>query len=119
MANTSWYSYMVYGHINVNTSSQRSSIQHTIKIATCVDEITANMIIQYFKEVWDITFRLFKERKGTFSIASSSELDCEKFIKIIKPFVIPSLLYKIRKDFTKEEFIQMQLDGLEVRDIIF
>lgn len=111
--------YMDDGHINVNTSSQRSSIQHTIKIATCVDEITANMIIQYFKEVWDITFRLFKEGKGTFSIASSSELDCEKFIKIIKPFVIPSLLYKIRKDFTKEEFIQMQLDGLEVRDIIF
>ena len=107
------------GHINVNTSSQRSSIQHTIKIATCVDEITATMIIQYFKEVWDITFRLFKEGKGTFSIASSSELDCEKFIKIIKPFIIPSLLYKIRKDFTKEEFIQMQLDGLEVRDIIF
>lgn len=111
--------YMDDGHINVNTSSQRSSIQHTIKIATCVDEITANMIIQYFKEVWDITFRLFKEGKGTFSIASSSELDCEKFIKIIKPFIIPSLLYKIRKDFTKEEFIQMQLDGLEVRDIIF
>lgn len=111
--------YMDDGHINVNTSSQRSSIQHTIKIATCVDESTANMILQYFKEVWDITFRLFKEGKGTFSVASSSEADCENFIKLVKPYIIPSLLYKIRKDFTKEEFIQMQLDGLEVRDIIF
>ncbi len=111
--------YMDDGHINVNTSSQRSSIQHTIKIATCVDESTANMILQYFKEVWGITFRLFKEGKGTFSIASSSEADCENFIKLVKPYIIPSLLYKIRKDFTKEEFIQMQLDGLEVRDIIF
>jgi hypothetical protein len=111
--------YMDDGHINVNTSSQRSSIQHTIKIATCVDENTANMILQYFKEVWSITFRLFKEGKNTFSIASSSEADCENFIKLIKPYIIPSLLYKIRKNFTKEEFIQMQLDGLEVRDIIF
>lgn len=111
--------YMDDGHINVNTSSQRSSIQHTIKIATCVDESTANMILQYFKEVWNITFRLFKEGKGTFSIASSSEVDCENFIKLVKPYIIPSLLYKIRKDFTKEEFIQMQLDSLEVRDIIF
>lgn len=111
--------YMDDGHINVNTSSQRSSIQHTIKIATCVDESTANMILQYFKEVWNITFRLFREGKGTFSVASSSEADCENFIKLVKPYIIPSLLYKIRKDFTKEEFIQMQLDGLEVRDIIF
>lgn len=111
--------YMDDGHINVNTSSQRSSIQHTIKIATCVDEITANMIIQYFKEVWDVDFRLFKEGKGTFSIATSCEKDCEKFIHIVKPYIIPSLLYKIRKNFTKEEFLQMQLDGFEVRDIIY
>ena len=39
--------YMDDGHINVNTSKQRSSIQHTIKIATCVDEITVEIIIQY------------------------------------------------------------------------
>ena len=111
--------YMDDGHINVNTSSQRSSAQHTIKIATCVDETTANMIVQYFKEVWDVNFRLFKEGKGTFSIATSCEKDCEKFICIVKPYIIPSLLYKIRKNFTKEEFLQMQLDGFEVRDIIY
>lgn len=39
------------GCINVNTSKQRSSIQHTIKIATCVDEKTVNIIIKYFLEV--------------------------------------------------------------------
>ena len=97
------------GHINVNTSSQRSSIQHTIKIATCVDENTVNMIINYFKEVWDINFRLFKEGKNTYSIASSCECDCIKFVNIIKPFVleVPSLKYKIRKDLTKEQFLQL------------
>lgn len=113
--------YMDDGCINVNTSKQRSSIQHTIKIATCVDETTIKTIISYFDEVWGIHFRPFKEGKGTYSIASSSELDCEKFIKIVKPYIeqVPSFLYKIRKDLTKEEFIKLQESGSEVQDIIF
>lgn len=113
--------YMDDGCINVNTSKQRSSIQHTIKIATCVDDSTIKTIINYFDEVWDIHFRPFKEGRNTYSIASSSELDCEKFIKIVKPYIeqVPSFLYKIRKDLTKEEFIKLQKSGSEVRDIIF
>ena len=113
--------YMDDGCINVNTSKQRSSIQHTIKIATCADEATIKTIISYFDEVWDIHFRPFKEGRSTYSIVSSSELDCEKFIKIVKPYIeqVPSFLYKIRKDFTKEEFIKLQESGSEVRDIIF
>lgn len=79
--------YMDDGCINVNTSKQRSSIQHTIKIATCVDDDTVKTIINYFDEVWGIHFRPFKEGKNTYSIASSSELDCEKFIKIVKPYI--------------------------------
>ena len=113
--------YMDDGCINVNTSKQRSSIQHTIKIAACVDDDTIKTIINYFDEVWGIHFRPFKEGKNTYSIASSSELDCEKFIKIVKPYIeqVPSFLYKIRKDLTKEEFIKLQESGSEVRDIIF
>ena len=113
--------YMDDGHINVNTSLQRSSIQHTVKIATCVDINTANEIINYFLEKWNIKFRLFDEGKNTYSIASSSEQDCEKFCKIVKPFVeqVPSLLYKIRKDLTKEEFLELQMKGFEMRDIIY
>jgi len=102
--------YMDDGCINVNTSKQRATIQHTIKIATCVDEPTVNMIIDYFLEVWNIKFRKFPEGKGTFSIASSSEEDCSKFISIVRPYIeqVPSLLYKIRDNYTKEEFIKMQ-----------
>lgn len=113
--------YMDDGCINVNTSKQRSSIQHTIKIATCVDDSTIKTIINYFDEVWGIHFRPFKEGRNTYSIASSSELDCEKFIKIVKPYIeqVPSFLYKIRKDLTKEEFIKLQKSCSEVRDIIF
>lgn len=99
--------YMDDGCINVNTSKQRSSIQHTIKITTCVDEPTVEIIIEYFKEVWGIKFRKFKE-KELYSIASSTEEDCSKFIEIIKPYIIPEFLYKIRKNFTKEEFIEYQ-----------
>ena len=88
--------YMDDGCINVNTSKQRANIQHTIKIATCVNESTVEMIITYFKERWGIKFRKFPEGKGTYSIASSSEEDCAKFISIIKPYIeeVPSLLYK-------------------------
>ena len=113
--------YMDDGCINVNTSKQRSSIQYTIKISTCVDDSTIKTIINYFDEVWGIHFRPFKEGRNTYSIASSSELDCEKFIKIVKPYIeqVPSFLYKIRKDLTKEEFIKLQESGSEVRDIIF
>ena len=98
--------YMDDGCINVNTSKQRSSIQHTIKIATCVDENTVNIIINYFKEVWDIKFRPFKEGTNTYSIASSCEEDCYNFIKLIKQYIleVPTLKYKIRKDLTKEQF---------------
>jgi recombination protein RecA len=102
--------YMDDGCINVNTSKQRSSIQHTIKMATCVNLETANIIIDYFIEVWNIKFRIFKEGKSTYSIASSSEIDCYKFITLIKPYItqVPSLLYKIRKDLTKEQFISLK-----------
>lgn len=112
--------YMDDGCINVNTSKQRSSIQHTIKIATCVDLDTAQVVIDYFKEVWDVQFRPFKEGKGTYSIASSTESDCAAFIQIIRPHIeqVPSLLYKIRDNFTKEEFIAQQKAGSEVRDTL-
>lgn len=118
--NTSRFSYLVYGCINVNTSKQRSSIQHTIKIATCVDEDTVNVIIAYFAEVWDIKFRPFKEGRGTYSIATSSELDCDKFVNIVRPYIeqVPSLLYKIRRDSTKLEFIAQQRAASEARDTL-
>ena len=110
--------YMDDGHINVNTSKQRSSIQHTIKIATCVAESTVEVIIQYFLDIWNIKFRKFPEGKNTFSIASSSEEDYSKFVNLIKPFVeqVPSMLYKIRDNFTKKEFLDQQKVDSEARD---
>ena len=50
------------------------------------------------------------KKLNTYSIASSSEIDCLNFVKIVKPYIeqVPSLLYKIRDNFTKEEFIAYQ-----------
>lgn len=100
------------GYINVNTSKQRSSIQHSVRISTCVTENIAKMILEYFKERWKIKFRLFPEGKNTFSIVTSSESDCENFINIIKPYIlqVPSLKYKIRNNFTKEQFLNLPLE---------
>lgn len=105
--------FMDDGCINVNTSKQRSSIQHTIKITTCVDLNTANIIINYFNEAWNIKFRLFNEGKNTYSIASSTEEDCYNFVNLIRPYItqVPSLLYKIRKDLTKEQFLLLESEA--------
>lgn len=101
--------YMDDGCININTSKQRSSIQYTIRIATCVQENIANIIINYFKETWDINMHTFNEGKNTFSIMTCAYEDAIKFINIIKPYIlqVPSLKYKIRDNFTKEQFLQL------------
>lgn len=103
--------FMDDGFININESEQRNgSIQRNIRISTCVDEEICNMIIQYFKERWDIEFRPFLEKSKLFSIATRTNEDSDKFIKIVKPYVeqVPSLLYKIRDNLTKKEFIAQQ-----------
>lgn len=106
--------FMDDGFININESEQRhGSIQRNIRISTCVDEQTCNMIINYFKEKWDVEFRPFLEKSKLYSLATRTNNDTDKFIEIVKPYVeqVPSLLYKIRKSLTKEEFIAQQQAG--------
>lgn len=113
--------YMDDGFININTSPQRNgSIQRNIRISTCVDEETCNMIIQYFQEKWNISFRPFIEKHKFYSICTRTNEDCDRFIKIVKPYIeqVPSFLYKIRDNFTKEEFITQQKCCFEARDTL-
>lgn len=110
--------FMDDGFININESEQRhGSIQRNIRISTCVDEETCNMIIQYFKEKWNIEFRPFLEKSKLFSIATKTNKDSDKFIEIVKPYIeqVPSMLYKIRNSFTKKEFIAQQ-DAVSKRE---
>lgn len=106
--------FMDDGFININESEQRhGSIQRNIRISTCVDEQTCNMMINYFKERWNVEFRPFLEKSRLYSLATRTNNDTDKFIEIVKPYVeqVPSLLYKIRKSLTKEEFIAQQQAG--------
>lgn len=83
--------------------------------------ISSNCVFKLsHSEVWDIKFRPFKEGRGTYSIATSSELDCDKFVNIVRPYIeqVPSLLYKIRRDSTKLEFIAQQRAASEARDTL-
>lgn len=109
--------FMDDGSINVNTSKQRPSIQHTILIATCCDKDTADVMIKYFKEVWNVKMRKFPEGNG-YSLSTTSESECKKFVEIVKPYIkeVPSLLYKIRNNFTKQEFIELQARSAEHLD---
>lgn len=103
--------YMDDGFININESEQRhGSVQRNIRISTCVDKQTCNIMINYFEEKWGIEFRPFLEKSKLYSLATRTNDDTDKFIEIIKPYVkqVPSLLYKIRKSLTKEEFIAQQ-----------
>lgn len=106
--------YMDDGFININESEQRhGSVQRNIRISTCVDEQTCNIMIDYFKEKWSVEFRPFLEKSKLYSLATRTNNDTDKFIEIIKPYIeqVPSLLYKIRKSLTKEEFIAQQQAG--------
>lgn len=53
------------------------------------------IIIDYFKEVWDISFNQYKNH-GVYRLACGTK-EARKFIKIVKPYVeqVPSMLYKI------------------------
>lgn len=102
--------YMDDGFINVNTSKQRHSIQHSIRISTCLtNEKELKVIIDYFKEVWHINFRKYNDNNHL-SISTCTENDTKKFVSIIKPYIlqVPSLLYKIRNNYTKAQFLELQ-----------
>lgn len=95
--------FMDDGHINIRKSKEGKYIGFYIKISTCEPKEEMQVIIDYFKEVWDINFYLFHEGKkeNSYSLCCGTK-EGKKFINIIKPFVIqiPSMEYKIRYNLT-------------------
>jgi hypothetical protein len=69
-------------------SSSRTNIH------TCCTEEVAQEICEYFKNTWDIQFKVFKE-KANFSIRCNHK-EGRKFHKLIHPYIIPSMQYKQR-----------------------
>jgi hypothetical protein len=87
--------YMDDGHINHRKIAGRVCGFY-IKIAICLPKTETQIIIDYFKEVWNVSFYMFSEGKGTYSICCGTQ-EGIKFIDVIKPYVnqVPSMRYKI------------------------
>jgi hypothetical protein len=83
--------FMDDGHIN-----HRKDFSIYIKIATCLSKEENQVIIDYFRETWNVHFYTFSEGRGSYSICCGTE-SAIKFIEIVKPYVsqIPSMAYKI------------------------
>ena len=73
-----------------------------IRISTCLSKEENQIVIDYFKEVWNINFYTFSEGRGTFSLCCGTK-EAIKFIEIVSPFVsqIPSMIYKIHYDLSQ------------------
>jgi hypothetical protein len=98
--------YMDDGHINIRKTDDKIHGFY-IKIATCLYKEQNQVIIDYFKEVWDISFYQFKEGKpgkNTYSLCCGTQ-EGVKFIELIKPYVesCPSMIYKIQYDLSQRK----------------
>lgn len=95
--------YMDDGHINYRKSNGRIHGFY-IKIATCLPKEELQIIIDYFKEVWDIQFYMFHEgrKEDSYSICCGTK-EGIKFINIIKKYVeqVPSMRHKIEYDLSQ------------------
>ena len=96
--------YMDDGHINIRKDKDKRPMGFYIKIATCLPKDELQIIIDYFKEVWDINFYMFHEGKkeDSYSLCCGTK-EGLKFIDIVKPYVsqVPSMIHKITYDLSQ------------------
>lgn len=95
--------YMDDGHINYRKTKGKIHGFY-IKIATCLPKEELQVIIDYFKEVWDIQFYMFHEgeKNDSYSLCCGTK-EGIKFINIIKNYVVqvPSMKHKIEYDLSQ------------------
>lgn len=96
--------YMDDGHINIRKSKSGKIHGFYIKISTCEPKKEVQVIIDYFREVWGISFYMFHEgkKKDSYSLCCGTK-EGLKFIDLIKPYVtqVTSMLYKIQFDLSQ------------------
>lgn len=99
--------YMDDGHINYRKTGNKIHGFY-IKIATCLPKEDLQIIIDYFKEVWDIEFYMFHEgrKKDSYSLCCGTKQGI-KFIELIKEYVnqVPSMKYKIQYDLSQRTHV--------------
>lgn len=96
--------YMDDGHINIRKDKDGRPMGFYIKIATCIPKEELQVIIDYFKEVWNVKFYAFHEGKkeDSYSLCCGTK-EGLKFIEIVKPYVsqVPSMIHKITYDLSQ------------------
>lgn len=99
--------YMDDGHINYRKTGNKIHGFY-IKIATCLPKEDLQIIIDYFKEVWDIEFYMFHEgrKKDSYSLCCGTKQGI-KFIDLIKEYVnqVPSMKHKIQYDLSQRTHV--------------
>lgn len=97
--------YMDDGHINIRRSNGRPCGFY-IKIAVCKPKEEVQMLVDFFKEQWNINFYMFHEGKkeDSYSLCCGTK-EGLKFIDIVKPYVqqIPSMVHKITYDLSQRQ----------------
>ena len=53
------------------------------------------IIVDYFKEVWGIEWKIARHKDKYFIYRGWKSVDIEKFMDLISPFIIPSMNYKL------------------------
>lgn len=95
--------YMDDGHINIRKAKGRPCGFY-IRISTCEPKEEVQTIIDYFKEVWNISFYMFHEgrREDSYSLCCGTK-EGLKFIDLVKPYVsqVPSMIHKITYDLSQ------------------
>lgn len=98
--------YMDDGHINIRKNREGKVHGFYVKISTCEPKEEVQIIIDYFKEVWNINFYMFHEgrKKNSYSLCCGTK-EGLKFIKLVKPYVqqVPSMIHKIQFDLSQRE----------------
>ena len=95
--------YMDDGHINIRVNHGKPCGFY-IKISTCEPKSEVQIIIDYFREVWNINFYMIHEGKkeDSYSLCCGTK-EGLKFIDIIKPYVsqVPSMIHKRSYELTQ------------------
>lgn len=95
--------YMDDGHINIRKNKGKPCGFY-IKLSTCEPKEEVQVIIDYFKEIWNIDFYMFHEGKkeDSYSLCCGTQ-EGLKFIQLVKPYVsqVPSMIHKITYDLTQ------------------
>lgn len=96
--------YMDDGHINIRKDKNGRPMGFYIRISTCEPKQEVQVIIDYFKEVWNINFYMFHEgrKEDSYSLCCGTK-EGLKFISLVKPYVeqVPSMLHKIQYDLSQ------------------